>query len=135
MRWILPALVLACAAPATAQQFTTAAEVKPILSATKASWVALREYDGRDLLYFTHLLAWRCGLDTVHLAVNGGAEKQWKAEPCYENEALPNAIKATDVLPFVSFPLQSVQSVQVRVIYDDGSEETGSYQRGAILMQ
>jgi hypothetical protein len=135
MKRILALAAITCAVPALAQQFTTAAEVKPILSATKANWVALREYDGKDLLYFTHLLAWRCGLDAVHYSVNGESEKQWRSEPCYESEVQPNAIKATDVLPFIGLPLQSVQSVAVRVIYDDGSEETAKFQRASILMQ
>ena len=123
----------ALATAALGQQFTTAAEVKPILDATKAKWVSVREYDGKDLLYFTHLMAWRCGIDEIHYAVNGGAESAWKGEACYDGEAQPNAIKATDVLPFVTFPLGSVSSVTVRLVYDDGETDSATYQRGAIL--
>lgn len=129
------ALIGPVAGPVLAQQFTTAADVKPILSGTKTRWVAVREYDGRDLLYFTNLLAWRCGTASIHYAVNGGAETQLDAEPCYMDEAVPNAQKADGYLPFVSFPLGSVTSVTVRVVYDDGSQDSGSYQRGAILTQ
>lgn len=124
---------LALATPALGQQFTTAAEVKPILDATKSKWVSVREYDGKDLLYFTHLMAWRCGIDKIFYAVNGGGEAAWKGEACYENEAQPNAIKATDALPFVTFAQGSVSSVTVRLVYDDGSTDTATYQRGAIL--
>lgn len=123
------------AGPAMAQQFTSAAEVKPMLSATKDRWVAVREYDGRDLLYFTNLLAWRCGMDRIFYSVNGGAETALDAEPCYRDEAVPNAQKADGYLPFLSFPLGSVNDVSVRVIYDDGSEDGGAYQRGSILIQ
>lgn len=124
---------LALASPVMAQQFTTAAEVKPILDATKAKWVSVREYDGKDLLYFTHLMAWRCGIEEIHYSVNGGGESLWQGEPCYESEAQPNAIKATDTLPFVTFAQGSVSSVNVRLIYDDGSTDTASYNRSAIL--
>lgn len=124
---------LAFAMPAMAEQFTTAAEVKPILDATKSKWVAVREYDGKDLLYFTHLMAWRCGIDTIHYAVNDGAEVTWQGEPCYDGEAQPNAIKAEGTLPFVSFPLGSVTSVTVRLEYDDGSVDTARYDRASIL--
>lgn len=127
------AVAAAVSAPAAAQQFTTAAEVRPMLDATRARWIAVREYDGKDLLYFTNLLAWRCGLDAIYYSVNGGAEKKWQGEPCYDGEAVPNAQKAADKLPYISFPLGSVQSVTVRLSYDDGGSDSASYQRGQIM--
>ncbi|WP_259779127.1 hypothetical protein [Aliiroseovarius crassostreae] len=124
----------ALASPAASQPFTTAAEVRPILDATQANWVALREYDGQDLLYFTHLLAWRCGLEQVQFSVNGGDVQVFELEPCYMDEAQPNAIKATDSLPFLNFPLSSVEQVDVTLTYDDGATASGSYARANILM-
>ena len=82
------------AARADAQTFTTAAEVKPILSATERAWIAMREYDGRDLIYFTNLLAWRCGASEVSCTVNDGALTPLATEPCSENSAEPNAAAA-----------------------------------------
>ncbi|MCI2398104.1 hypothetical protein [Aliiroseovarius subalbicans] len=133
LKLALAAVVLA--APALAQQFTTAGEVKPILTATKSNWIAVREYDGRDLLYFTHLLAWRCGLTEIHYAVNDGPEERYDGEPCYEGEAQPNAIKATDIMPFLSFDLKSIDSVSVRVVYDDTSEDSARFERAAVMTQ
>ncbi len=134
-RFMMTLAALIVALPAAAQQYTTAAEVRPILDATKSKWVSVREYDGKDLLYFTHLMAWRCGIDKIFFAVNGGAETRWKGEACYDGEVQPNAIKATDVLPFVTFPLGSVNSVTIRLEYDDGSSDSASYERGKILTQ
>ncbi|WP_424939835.1 hypothetical protein [Aliiroseovarius sp. S253] len=128
----LTALCVAVATPVTAQNFTTATEVRPILNATQGNWVAVREYEGQDLLYFTHLLAWRCGLEAIYFSVNGGEETQFEAEPCYEDEATPNALKVTDILPYQQFALQSVETVEVRIVYDDGAETVAVFERAQI---
>ncbi|MAM60297.1 MAG: hypothetical protein CMH11_02285 [Maritimibacter sp.] len=121
------ALAAGGAAPVVAQ------DAKQILTLTKASWVAVREYDGNDLLYFTNLLAWRCGVDRIRFSVNGERLAPLEHEPCHEDEAAPNALYAEDILPYLTYPLGSVQSVTVEVSFPDGSEETGEYQRGAVL--
>lgn len=113
-------------------RFLTALEVKPILGATKANWVGLREYGGQDLLYFTHLLAWRCGLHQIRFAVNDGPEEVFRAEPCYADTAQPNAI-STDA-PYLVFPPGSVLNVRIRLVLDDGTEDTAEFQRTAILI-
>ncbi len=129
---VLPAIAALAAA---AQSFTTAAEVKPILQATKSSWVALREYDGNDMLYFTNLESWRCGLSQVRFSVNStAATKVWEMEPCHEGEAHPNALKLEAHLPYTVLPLGMATSVSVVVVYDDGSEDRVDYDRKAILM-
>ena len=129
------ALAFAAIAPAAAQNFTTAAEVKPILTATQAQWIAVREYDGRDLLYFTNLLAWRCGVQSISYGVNGAApETALVAEPCYDAEAQPNALKMDQgVLPYVEAGLGSLQTITVLVTFDDGSTLQGDYQRAAVM--
>ena len=115
-------------------KFTTATEVKPILTATKSAWVALREYDGKDLLYFTHLVAWRCGLHEIHFGVNGAAQQVFEVEDCYIDTAQPNAIKMESHLPYIGFDLGTVDTVTVTLIYDDGSKDSGEYGRKEILM-
>ncbi|GAA3854225.1 hypothetical protein [Celeribacter arenosi] len=126
-------LVFGFCAPAGAENFTTAAEVRPILQATKPHWIAVRQYEGRDLLYFTNLLAWRCGVEAIHYTVNGGEEAQFAAEPCYEDSAQPNALRAESLdAILVSFDPNTVQTVDLRVVFDDGSEETAQYTRETI---
>lgn len=113
-------------------RMVTASEVRPILTVTKGSWIAVREWDGNDLLYFTNLLAWRCGLHEIRYAVNGGPEQVLEAEPCYTEEGAPNALKVEGILPYVVLPLGSVQSVTVRVLYDDLSVDSVDYDRQAV---
>lgn len=121
--------------PLQAENFTTAAEVRPILDVTRASWVALREYEGSDLLYFTHLESWRCGLSQVRYSINSGAAGIiYEMEPCHEGEAQPNALKLDGHLPYVTLPFQMVNSVTVVITYDDGAEDRMDYERKAILM-
>jgi len=120
------------AAPLTAQNFTTAAEVKPIVGAIKAQWIAVRPWNGQDLLYFTNLLSWRCGLSQISYSVNGGAEMLLVTEPCYEGQDAPNALKVDDILPYISFDADFVQTITVSVTYDDGTSDRQSYDRAAV---
>ena len=117
-------------------QFTTAVEVKPILGMTKGNWVAVREFNGNDLVYFTHLLAWRCGLWEIRYSLNGSdALETYAMEPCHEGTNQPNAM--TDVanyLPYVTLPLASVDSIYVELVFDDGTTDFAVFERQAVLM-
>ena len=116
------------------QAQTTTAEVKPILTMIKAMWVAVREYDGNDLVYFTMLESYRCGLDGVKYGINTDiADQVWVQEECYLDEAAPNALKMVDGLPFVTLELGSVETVIVEITYDDGTMDSATYERKAIM--
>jgi hypothetical protein len=134
MRHFLPILLtLVTLSPAFGANFTTASEVKPILQATKANWVAVRDYEGRDLLYFTNLLAWRCGVEKIEYAVNGGDMVEFKAEPCYLDEAQPNALKVEGLdAILVSYPPQTIETIDVWVTFDDETVEKATYARAAV---
>lgn len=128
------AAILVLGAP-VAEAFTTAAQVKPILNATKANWIAVREYDGNDLLYFTHIESWRCGLSGVRYGINKEeADTDREMEPCYEGEPAPNAFKLEGHLPFITLPLGSVEKVTIELLYDDGSTDTVTFERAKVLM-
>ena len=117
-------------------KFTTAVEVRPILGMTKQNWVAVRLYNGNDLVYFTHLLAWRCGLWEIRYSVNNSDDVQsFPMEPCHEDTAQPNAM--TDVanfLPYVTLPPESVESIYVELVMDDGTTDFAVFQRQAVLL-
>lgn len=129
----LATLALLSPVAATAQgKFLTAAEVKPILTATKGNWIAVREFNGQDLLYFTHLLAWRCGLSTVSYAINSDdPTNDWPLTACNEDSPTPAAI-GEDQLIYSTHPLGSVQTVTVRLTYDDDTTDQMTFERKAI---
>lgn len=115
-------------------KYTTAIEVRPILGMTKSNWIGVREYNGQDLIYFTHLMAWRCGLWDIRYGINGApATNVVPMEPCHEDMAQPNVM--TDVanfLPYVAHPLQSVESVYVEIVFDDGTSDFAQFDRGEV---
>lgn len=112
-----------------------AQEARQVLAMTKGNWVAVREFDGKDLLYFSNLLAWRCGVERIRFSVNGGPLEPLKHAPCHVDDAAPNAIYPEDTPPFLSFPLGSVQTITVEVEFPDGSREVGDYERAGVAVR
>ena len=120
--------------PLAAQSFTTAAEIRPILEATRSAWLALRRWEGKELLYFTHLESWRCGMAEVRFSVNSGAAARiWDMPPCLTGTASPNAIPEGR-LPYAELPAEALQTVTVVVVLSDGTELRQDYTRAQILM-
>lgn len=115
-------------------KFTTAAEIKPIMSATKGNWIAVREYDGSDLLYVTHIWSWRCGLAAMAISVNDEPMQNWPLPKCHDQFATPNAILEDDGLPFLKLKLGGVQKVTIQLVYDDLSVEAASFARSDVLI-
>ena len=115
-------------------RFTTATEVRPILNATRGNWVALRDFNGQDLLYLTHLWAWRCGLAELRIGINGAPPAPVPLPPCHLDQAAPNAITESDGLPYLSFPRGSVARVEVQITYDDLGTDGARFDRAAVLM-
>lgn len=117
-------------------KYTTAVEVKPILGMTKSNWVAVRLYEGQDLLYFTHLLAWRCGLWDIRYGINGEpADNVYPMEPCHEDMAQPNVMSDVEnFLPYVVLPPESIDSVYVEITFDDGTTDFAQFNRNEVLI-
>lgn len=116
-------------------RFTTAVEVKPILSLTKANWISVREFNGEDLLYVTHLWSWRCGLLEIKVGVNGETPQIWPMPQCHEAEATPNAIKEGDGLPYRNYGLGQIALIEVQLTYDDLTTESAKFNRQGIPLQ
>ena len=113
-------------------KFLTAAEVRPILTATQGNWIAVREFNCQDLLYFSHLLAWRCGLSAVAYAINSDdPTKDWPLTPCNEDSPTP-AANGDDQPIYSSHALGSIETITVRITYDDDTTDQMTFQRKAV---
>lgn len=111
-------------------KFLRAIEVRPILDATKGNWIAVREFQGQDLLYFTHLLSWRCGLFEIQFAVNDGEMLVFPMVPCDENA--PMTVPA-DATIYLEYPLGSIETIDVQLLYDDNGTDRVRFERANVM--
>lgn len=96
------------------------AATKKILEFTENNWVAFRNYNGRQLIYFTHLTVYRCDIKTVRYSLASDRLDQiYQMPPC--NPQSPNTIPDGH-LPYLSLPLGSASEIYVQVTFKDGSK-------------
>lgn len=99
---------------------------KSILEMTSNSWLMFNE-DNPAMLYYTHLVAFRCTITAVALGFDGAApDRPLVLPPCDRKK--PNEIP-DGVIPITTIPA-SAQSVTAQVTYTDGSKsEIMTYRR------
>jgi hypothetical protein len=107
--------------------------IAPIIEMTKSSWVALRKWEGAELLYFTHLESWRCAVASVRFSLNDGAWQDWSLAPCQTGTPTPNALPE-GYLPYTRLDAELLQSIAVQVEMADGQVIEQRFARGDILM-
>jgi hypothetical protein len=97
------------------------AETKEILEMTASSWLAFREYpQGRMLLYFTHLLSYKNGLQEILYSVDDESlSRRVRFTPDWSGPGAPGL--GDDDETVVEIPL-SAQFVAVKLVFIDGSE-------------
>jgi hypothetical protein len=118
---------------ANAFDVTDPATVTPILDMTRANWVGLRNWEGQELLYFTHLDMWRCAMTAVQYSINGGAMTGWDLLPCQPGTPSPNALPDT-YLPFTALPIDHLQTIRIEIKMSDGTVLESEFPRAAILI-
>jgi class 3 adenylate cyclase len=99
---------------------------KSILEMTSNSWLMFNE-DNPAMLYYTHLVAFRCTITAVALGFDGAApDRPLVLPPCDRKK--PNEIP-DGVIPITTIPA-SAQSVTAQLTYTDGSKsEIMTYRR------
>lgn len=116
-------------------KFTTAAEVGPILEMTKGNWAAVREYDGKDLVYFSHIFSWRCGLKGAKYSINDAPLQDLPMPECHMKYQQPNSILNDEALmTFHSHELGSIKSVRIDVLLDNLTTQSVTLLRENILI-
>lgn len=94
-------------------------QIKNIINLTKGQWVAYRDWDGKQLIYFTHLESWKCGISQVKFGLNGDAPNQvWNLDEC--DISSPNVV--TKDMPYLVFEPNQVQLISLQLTFDDGSQ-------------
>lgn len=116
----LSIMTLSVSGQATAQGMPPE-QIKQILDVTKANWVAFRDWEGQQLIYFTHLESWKCGIDFVFYGLNDGQlDQMWELDECDPDN--PNAVLKDK--PYIELPAGSTQSISVQLVYPDGSKSS-----------
>ncbi|MEP0940364.1 MAG: hypothetical protein ABJH63_20745 [Rhizobiaceae bacterium] len=110
---------------ALAQTLPPKSLYQAMLNGNKASgWVAFRNFNGQQLLYFTTLQTLHCRLKEIRYSINSDALDQ-RVEPVKCNKALPFSINDDDVTGgrvYKSMPLGTAQWVAVQVVWEDDEE-------------
>jgi Caspase domain len=92
-------------------------EQRKILEMTAGSWLSFREFNGL-LLYYTHLMSYRCAIRQVRIGLNSTIpDRAIAMPPCSQKD--PMAIPA-DAQPYLKVP-PATGLVSVELTYRDGS--------------
>ncbi|MEY2483099.1 MAG: hypothetical protein QOK24_1627 [Verrucomicrobiota bacterium] len=86
------------------------AQTKMILNMTAGSWLSFRDYDGKVLLYFTHLTSNKGAIKEIRYSLNSD-----KVDQIYK----PMNIQGNE-LPFIYVP-EATQFASVQVTFTDGT--------------
>lgn len=110
---------------ASAQTLPPMSLYQAMLDGNKASgWVAFRNFNGQQLLYFTTLQTLHCRLKEIRYSINSESLDQ-RVEVVKCNKALPFSINDDDVTGgriYKSMPLGTAQWVAVQVVWEDDTE-------------
>ena len=136
-RMLLLSLAMAAfpqiAGPALAQDATDEEDYKPVLpevsiykvmlDANKMTgWIQFRDYDGKQLIYFTTLQTMHCRLSEIRYSVNSDAlDKRFPLGKC--NPQIPFNLPAdnTSDYIYISLPGGTAKTVTIQAVWDDGA--------------
>ncbi len=104
-------------AEATSRKPTTEL-TKQALDATRDQWIAFRNYNGEQWIYFTQLISWKCGLNQIRYSINNESlENNFPLPEC--NPQMPFAVDPENNEIYLRFPLGRAKTVSVQLVYGD----------------
>ncbi len=94
-------------------------QMKQILNMTQNNWVSFRDFNGKQLIYFTHLESYTCGIKEVRYSINSDElDKVWELQPC----DIKNPMTITKDIIYLTMPLDTAKSIAVQVTFADGTK-------------
>jgi len=94
-------------------------QMKQILNMTQNNWVSFRDFNGKQLIYFTHLESYTCGIKEVRYSINSDdLGKVWELQPC----DIRNPMTITKDIIYLTMPLDTAKSIAVQVTFADGTK-------------
>lgn len=90
-----------------------------ILEATTTSWLSFRDYDGKRLLYFSHLMAYRGSIKSIKYGLNSTVPTKNFRFPAWRKGGLAPIDERTPL--YKSVP-RSTRFATVQLTYKDGSK-------------
>lgn len=98
------------------------ASQKQILERMSNSWVSFRDWDNERLVYFSHLVSYRCAIESIEFGVNTSKlTKRFPLSPC--NKKDPHSIRTAsgkNSKVLIELP-RSTRFVTVKIKYKDGT--------------
>jgi hypothetical protein len=112
-------LAIAPLGAARAQTLPPIETFKQMANAAATQWVAFRDFNGRQLVYFTTVVSYACGLTEIRWSMNSDSlDQNWPVPKC--NEYLPFAIN-TDNKIYETLKLNTAKTISVQLVFKDGT--------------
>lgn len=126
MRYLAVLLALFLVVPAHAQQSRVppVETYKAMLDASKdQGWVAFREIDGKQFIYFTPLVSMRCGLEEVRYSINSDAlDQNFELIDCIPANPFALPSDAPIGATLITLAPGEAKAVAVQAVFKDGTE-------------
>ena len=96
------------------------AVVKQVLKLSRNQWIQFRNYNGRQLVYFTLFVTYKCGLKEIRYSVNSeDLDKQFPLAECVP--FVPYNIGPNDKV-YLTFEPGTAKTVSVQLVFDDDTK-------------